>query len=253
MNAGARSLNRRPTTLARGRVAALDRRILIQASVTLRGTEMYGQPIPMSLFATSGAVVGFTMQREVLRHGVPVLPVVALVSPDNGPVNLDSLLTITGSGFSEPGVTLTVLDPGSAFSASLTNIVVVNDGKITAKIPASTLTALGVTTLTLSTTHGPSTATYTGTTAVPAPTLDLIDPESAGVGNTITFTGTGFVVGTVFQIDDHGVWTNFDNIILDSETSARGDIPSLATSPSYPVRVHNAIGDGNYGGSLEIA
>jgi hypothetical protein len=91
-----------------------------------------------------------------------------------------------------------------------------------------------------------------GAGTTPAPTLDLIDPETGSVSDTITFTGTGFVVGTVFQLSDHGVWTDFDNISIADETSATGDIPSLGAAPGYPVRVHNANGDGDYGGSLEI-
>lgn len=85
-----------------------------------------------------------------------------------------------------------------------------------------------------------------------APVITDIPVGSGGVGDPIEVDGTGFIAGSKVQLNDHGSWVDFDNIVIVSDTQITADIPNVASSPSYPVRVHNDNGDSNTDFTIEV-
>ncbi|MGD0748262.1 MAG: IPT/TIG domain-containing protein [Acidimicrobiales bacterium] len=139
------------------------------------------------------------------------VPTVDSLSPAAGPMSGGNVLTITGSGFEDAGLTLAGVDftpNGTSGAAALTgtDATVVSDTELTVTVPDATQAAGTDTTLTgtvtaeFSTTGGgsdvPSAPGSTGddqyTWATPA--ISSVSPVSGPLagGTTVTITGTGF-------------------------------------------------------------
>ncbi len=126
----------------------------------------------------------------VLTQGTAAAPVVTGVSPNSGPAAGGTVVTITGTGFTSA----TAVDFGTIQATGLT---VVSGTMITADSPAGTGT-VDVTIMTPSGTSPISAADEFTYTAVAAPTVTGISPNSgpATGGTLVTITGSGFTGAT---------------------------------------------------------
>ena len=148
-----------------------------------------------------------TVGDNTYTFGVPTMDSLA---PANGPLSGGNTLTITGSGFQEPGLTLSGVDftpNGTSGAPALngTKATVVSDTQITVTVPDATTAAGTDATLTGTVTAEfsggggadiPSAPEATGddqyTWATPA--ISSVAPASGPLagGTTVTVTGTGF-------------------------------------------------------------
>ena len=126
----------------------------------------------------------------VLTQATAAAPTVTGISPTSGPAAGGTLVTITGTGFTGA----TAVDFGTNPATGLT---VVNDTTITADSPAGT-GVVNVTVMTPAGTSATSSADEFTYTAVAAPTVTGISPNSgpAAGGTLVTITGTGFTGAT---------------------------------------------------------
>ena len=158
-------------------------------------------------FVTSGAdpVQAVSSPGSDTRFSFGV-PVVDSVTPGAGPLIGGESITITGSGFTGPGLDLTSVQFAAAGGTPLdgVNPVVVSDTELTVTSPDATMTADGATSLPTTVTavfsHGSS--TIDSISAGPGdndyvfgvPVVDSVSPIAGPLagGNELTITGTGF-------------------------------------------------------------
>ena len=93
-----------------------------------------------------------------------------------------------------------------------TNLVVVNDSTITVRVAAGGATG------SVSVTTPSGTGTLAGFTFNPAPTVTAFAPTSASVGDTVTFTGTGFTGATAVRFGGTAA-TRF-TVVFDTQIQA---------------------------------
>jgi hypothetical protein len=138
-------------------------------------------------------------------------PSIASFAPATGPVG--TTVTLTGSGFT--GATNVALNGATA------TFTVVSDTSITAKVPAGATTG----TIAVTTPAGSGTSPTAFTVTAPAAvTLASFSPASAGVGSTVTLTGTGFT----------GLTSVAFNGITATVVSSTSDTSATATVPAGP-------------------
>ena len=152
----------------------------------------------------------------VLTASAPAAPTVTGISPASGPTAGDTLVTITGTGFTGA----TAVDFGTTAATGLT---VVNDTTITADSPAGT----GVVNVTVMTPVGTSAVTSADQftyTVTAAPTVTGITPDTGpSAGDTlVTITGTGFTGATAV---DFGT-TAATGVTVVSATTITADSPA---------------------------
>lgn len=134
---------------------------------------------------------------------IPAPPVITSFTPTSAPVG--ATITISGNNF---------------FGASnvkfggitATNLVVVNDSTVTARVAAGTVSG----SVTLTTPSG--TGTLAGFTFIPSPVITSFAPTTASVGDTVTLTGTGFTGATAVRFGGTAA-TRF-TVVSDTEIMA---------------------------------
>ncbi len=133
-------------------------------------------------------------------------PTVTFVSPDSGPASGTTFVTITGTGFTSSGMTVTFGGTAAVFSyLSPTSISAVSPAHVAGTFDVIVTTAAG---------SSPNTTlddfTYTGTSA---PVITSISPTTGPIGTTVTITGTGFTGATLVTVG--GVSASF-SVVTDS-------------------------------------
>ncbi len=134
------------------------------------------------------------------------VPVVDSVTPGAGPLTGGESITITGSGFTGPGLDLTSVQFAAAGGTPLdgVNPVVVSDTELTVTAPDATMAADGATSFptTVTAVFSQGSSTIDSITAGPGdngyvfgvPVVDSVSPVAGPLagGNELTITGSGF-------------------------------------------------------------
>jgi len=146
-------------------------------------------------------------------------PTVTAITPNSGPTNGGTGVTITGTGFLS-GATVKL------GGTSATSVTVVNSTSITAVTPAHAAGAVSVAVANTDTQSGALTNGFTYTASNPAPTVTAITPNSGpGNGGTaVTITGTGFLSGATVQLGG----TSATGVAVVSSTSITATTPAHA-------------------------
>ncbi|PWD51788.1 hypothetical protein C8046_15180 [Serinibacter arcticus] len=146
-------------------------------------------------------------------------PTAASLTPEQGPVEGGTTVTVTGTDF-VPGAVVTV--DGTEVPAA--DVAVVSESELTYVSPAHPAGAVDVTVTTPGGTSAPLTFTY-----LDAPTAASLTPEQGPVegGTTVTVTGTDFVPGAVVTVD--GIEVPAADVTVVSETEL------TYVSPAHPA------------------
>ena len=195
---------------------------------------------------TSGAWV---MQMATFRSIVSgTAPIVSSVSPNSGLPAGGTAVTITGTNFAS-GATVRF------GSAAATNVVVVNNGTITATTPAGTAGAVTVTVTNPNAQSGSLTNGFTYSSQ-PGPTVSSVSPNNGPVagGTAVTITGTNFAAGATVKFGS----TAATNVVVVSSTSITATTPAgSAGAVTVTVTVNGQSGSltngFTYTGSIAIA
>ncbi len=182
-----------------------------------------------AFLTTTGGALWHTWQ--VLPGGVPWVPIptIASVTPNWGPADGGTHLTLTGAGFT--GATAVTFG-----STVISEFTIVTDTQITTSSPAGS----GTVDITVTTPAGPSATSsvdqFTYTT--PMPTITGLKPNSGSSsgGTTVTITGSGFT-GAWNVIFGQPPASNF-TVVSDSQITAT----SPAGSGTIDVTVTTSSG-----------
>ncbi len=159
-----------------GSTAATNVTVVSDTSVTAKvgaGTALGGETITVT--APGGSTPSSSQFTVVLP-----LPVVSSFSPGSGPIG--TVVTITGSG-------LTGTSSVTFGSTAATNVTVVSDTSVTAKVGAGT--ALGGETITVTAPGGSTPSSSQFTVVLPPPVISSFSPGSGPIGTVVTITGSG--------------------------------------------------------------
>lgn len=152
-------------------------------------------------------------------------PTVTFVSPNTGPATGNTIVTITGSGFTSSGMTVKFGTVTAVFTYIDTTTVV-------AVAPAQSAGTVNIVVTTPGGTS-PNTAaddyTYTGSSA---PVVTSVSPASGPVGTSIVITGTGFTGATSVTVG--GVSAAFT---VNSSTQITATVPAGTPAGVVDVRV----------------
>lgn len=152
-------------------------------------------------------------------------PTVTLLNPNTGPATGNTIVTITGTGFTASGMTV-------KFGAVTAVFTYIDATTIIAVAPAQSAGTVDVTVTTPGGTS-PNTAadnyTYTGSAA---PVVTSVSPASGPIGTTITITGTGFTGATSVTVG--GVSASF-TVVLSTQITAT--VPAGTPAGVVDVRV----------------
>jgi hypothetical protein len=146
---------------------------------------------------TPGGTAGDGSGSDVFSY-TPVVPTITSVSPNSNTSLGDSLVTVTGTGFT----TDATVDFGS--SGALEGDVTVNSStSLTANSPAG---SPGTVDITVTTSGGTSAVTSADefTYVSETPTMEIMPSTGNNPGDTVTITGSGFPTGN-WAINDSGV------------------------------------------------
>jgi hypothetical protein len=171
-------------------------------------------PIGNSTFTIS--YVGGTGDDVVLTAAAATAPTVTGLNPTSGPATGGTPVTIMGTGFT--GAIAVDFGPTAA-----TGLVVVNDTTITVNSPPGT-GVVDVTVMTPNGTSATSPADEFTYTAVAAPTVAGISPNSGPTigGTSVTITGTGFTGATAV---DFGT-TAATDVVVANDTTITAESPA---------------------------
>ena len=142
-----------------------------------------------------------------------VVPTVASITPNNGPIGGGTSVTITGTNFAA-GATVTI------GSNAATNVTIVSSTQITATTPAH---AAGAATVTV-TVNGQSGSLTNGFTYLGAPTVTSLSPNNGPTagGTSVTITGTNFAAGATVTFGA----TAATNVVVVSGTQITATTPA---------------------------
>ncbi len=152
-------------------------------------------------------------------------PTVTFVSPNTGPATGNTIVTITGSGFTSSGMTV-------KFGTVTAVFTYIDTTTIVAVAPAQSAGTVNIVVTTPGGTS-PNTAaddyTYTGSSA---PVVTSVSPASGPVGTSIVITGTGFTGATSVTVG--GVSAAFT---VNSSTQITATVPAGTPAGVVDVRV----------------
>lgn len=152
-------------------------------------------------------------------------PTVTLLNPNTGPATGNTIVTITGTGFTSSGMTV-------KFGTVTAVFTYIDATTVVAVAPAQSAGTVDVTVTTPGGTSPNTTAddyTYTGSAA---PVVTSVSPASGPVGTTITITGTGFTGATSVTVG--GVSASFT---VNSSTQITATVPTGTPAGVVDVRV----------------
>lgn len=152
-------------------------------------------------------------------------PTVTFISPSTGPATGNTIVTITGTGFTSSGMTVKFGTVSAVFTyIDTTTIVAVAPAQSAGTVDIIVTTPGGT---------SPNTAadnyTYTGSAA---PVVTSVSPASGPIGTTITITGTGFTGATSVTVG--GVSASF-TVVLSTQITAT--VPAGTPAGVVDVRV----------------
>lgn len=157
-------------------------------------------------------------------------PTVTLLTPATGPTTGNTFVTVTGTGFTPSGMTVTFGGTAATFAYN-------SSTSLTAVSPAHSAGTFDV----IVTTPGgvsPNTVLddfiYTGTSA---PVITSISPTSGPVGTFVTVTGSGFLGSSVATVG--GVSASFTVV---NDTTVTLTVPSTTPGGTVDIRVTNSGG-----------
>ena len=170
-------------------------------------------------------------------------PVVSSLAPATAAAGSGAFaLTVNGSGFASTSV---VNWNGTPLPTTYTSSTL-----LTAQVPASDLVAAGTAGITVSGASGTSnSATFTITTANPAPALSSLSPASAAAGSgtfTLTINGSGFIATSVVDWNGAPLPTTYA-----SSTQLTAQVPAtdVATAGTATITVANPTPGGGTSGA----
>jgi hypothetical protein len=146
-------------------------------------------------------------------------PIVAGISPTQGPIQGGTTVTITGTNF----ISGAVVDFGTT---AATNVVVVSSTKITAKSPAESAGTVNVTVTTSGGASATSAADDFDFLAVPSVTAVSPTAGPLAGGATVTISGSGFTGATLV---DFGTTSASFVIVSDTRITALSPVESAGT------------------------
>lgn len=152
-------------------------------------------------------------------------PTVTFISPSTGPATGNTIVTITGTGFTSSGMTVKFGTVAAVFTyIDTTTIVAVAPAQSAGTVDVIVTTPGGT---------SPNTAadnyTYTGTSV---PVVTSVSPASGPIGTTIIITGTGFAGVTSVTVG--GVSASF-TVVLSTQITAT--VPAGTPAGVVDVRV----------------
>ena len=150
-------------------------------------------------------------------------PLSASLSVSPASASAGQSVTITGSGF-QGGSISSVTFNGIAASFS-----VVNDNTITATVPGGFTSG----TLAVNSDHGTGTTTFTEA----SPVVTGVSPSAAGVGQSVTISGSNFANGSVTSVTFNGTAAATYSVVNDSTITAT--VPAGATSGPLTVNTNH--------------
>jgi hypothetical protein len=163
------------------------------------------------------------------------VPTITALDPDNGPVAGGTVVTVTGTGFTDDAtVSVDGSDPIAADSVS-------DDGtELTFTTPAHDAGTVDVTVTTPAGTSDPLDYTYNAAPAA-VPTLTTLDPDNGPVtgGTVVTVSGTGFTDDSTVSVDGSDPIT--PDSVSDDGTELTFTTPAH-TAGAVPVTVTNGSG-----------
>ncbi|WP_248704796.1 choice-of-anchor G family protein [Curtobacterium sp. MWU13-2055] len=187
-------------------------------------------PVDVTVTTDAGTSEPLTYTYNPAPAGAPTL---TALDPDNGPVTGGTVVTVSGTGFTDAStVSVDGSDPITPDSVS-------DDGtELTFTTPAHTAGAVPVTVTNGSGTSAPLPYTYNPAPAA-VPTISALDPDNgpAAGGTVVTVTGTGFTDDSTVSVDGSDPITP-DSVSADGTTltfttpaHAAGDVEVTVTTP----------------------
>ncbi len=213
--------------------------LLGSGSIMAWGNDHYGElgngesggisDIPVSVIGVEKVASVSAGQRHMLAFGEPI-PAVTSVSPNTGPSNGGTIVTISG-------VNLTGATAVKFGTTAATSFTVDSATMITATAPAGTGTVDVAVTTPLGTSASHASDQYTYATP---PTVTKLSPKSgpAAGGTSVTITGTGFAGATKVSFGA----TSAVHFTVNSPFSITAISPSAATAGTVDVTVSNGGG-----------
>jgi hypothetical protein len=175
--------------------------------------------------AAGTAVVNLASAAVGPNAGPLAVPTITALDPDNGPVAGGTVVTVTGTGFTDDAtVSVDGSDPIAADSVS-------DDGtELTFTTPAHDVGTVDVTVTTPAGTSDPLDFTYTAAPAA-VPTLTALDPDNGpvGGGTLVTVTGTGFTDDATVSVDGSNPITPYS--VSDDGTELTFTTPAHVAGP----------------------
>jgi IPT/TIG domain/Fibronectin type III domain/Abnormal spindle-like microcephaly-assoc'd, ASPM-SPD-2-Hydin len=174
------------------------------------------------------------------------VPTVTSVTPNNGPIEGGTAVTIGGTNFAA-GATVTF------GTASATNVVVVNGTTITATTPAG---SVGAVTVTITNPGSLSGSLANGYTYVVVPTVTSVAPNNGPIagGTAVTIGGTNFAAGATVTF---GTASATNVVVVDSTTITATTPAGSAGAVTVTVTVNGQSGSlangFTYTGSVAIS
>ena len=160
-------------------------------------------------------------------------PVLASLTPAEGPVGGGTVVVVRGAGF-RPGATTVSIDGGAPLTPTS---VAANGTSLTVTTPAHAAGGVPVTVTTDGGTSAPLTFTYLAAPAgAPVPTTIAPAQGPAGGGTAVTITGTGFAPGSTVSVDGGAPITptaisaDGTSLTFPSPAHAPGSVPVTVTS-----------------------
>ncbi|WP_263092126.1 choice-of-anchor G family protein [Curtobacterium sp. RIT-PI-V] len=185
--------------------------------------------------AAGTAVVNLASAAVGPNAGPLAVPTITALDPDNGPVAGGTVVTVTGTGFTDDAtVSVDGSDPIAADSVS-------DDGtELTFTTPAHDAGTVDVTVTTPAGTSDPLDYTYNPAPAA-VPTLTALDPDNGPVtgGTVVTVSGTGFTDDSTVSVDGSDPIT--PDSVSDDGTELTFATPAH-TAGAVPVTVTNGSG-----------
>lgn len=180
------------TTVAIGGVPATD--VTAASTTTLVVTTPVGTVGPADVVVTNAGYPPATLVAGYLYVGPPTF---TSITPDSGPADDGTDVTIVGTGFL---VGASVVVDGQA----ATDVVVVSDTEISARVPASVDGSGGAADVVIANTDGQFVTAPNVFTYIAAVTVSAVSPSAGPTsgGTQVTLTGTGFVSGATVAFND---------------------------------------------------
>lgn len=205
-----------------GGLACTSVNVVLSTTITCVTPAHLGGTVEVIVTTPIGSNTTIGTQNDFFYTGGPT---VTFISPSTGPATGNTIVTITGTGFTSSGMTVKFGTVAAVFTyIDTTTIVAVAPAQSAGTVDIIVTTPGGT---------SPNTAadnyTYTGSAA---PVVTSVSPASGPIGTTITITGTGFTGATSVTVG--GVSASF-TVVLSTQITAT--VPAGTPAGVVDVRV----------------